>query len=381
VTRHTILIETPEALSQALQGWLKEPSLGVDTESNSFFVYRERTCLVQVSSAEMDWIIDPFAVDITPLGELLSSPSVEKIFHACEFDVLSLKRDYRFTFANIFDTMIAAKAVGHRKVGLANLAEELLSVKLAKDEQRSDWGKRPLSKEQLDYAFADTRHLIALAAVLKEKVRAAGDFVTREVEIDCQRMTEKEPRPREVDPEAFERNKLARKMEPISRQILKSLYDAREARARELDKPPFRIVNDDAMAEIAVRRPHAISELTKIVGITPGLAARHGDLLLNAVRLGQEIGPLPFQRRPVVLPDPAEEGRFENLRAWRRAVADARGVEVEVITSNAALKTLAKVNPTSREGLQATGALDPLRSERYADGILEALRRPIPGVA
>ena len=83
---------------------MREPSLGVDTESNSFFVYRERTCLVQVSSMEADWVIDPFAVDISPMGELLANPAIEKIFHACEFDVLSLKRDYRFTFANVFDT-------------------------------------------------------------------------------------------------------------------------------------------------------------------------------------------------------------------------------------------------------------------------------------
>jgi ribonuclease D len=376
VTRLTDIIDTDAALAEAVRQWQTEPALGIDTEANSFFVYRERTCLVQVSSRTADWIIDPFVVNLAALGPVLANPAVEKVLHASEFDIVSLKRDYAIGFTNVFDTMIAAKAVGHRKVGLANLAEELLGVKLAKDEQRSDWGRRPLTREQVEYAFADTRHLLPLADALKEKVRAAGPLIGEEVDIDCQRITEREARPREVDVDAFERHKLARKLDPVARQVMKALYAAREARARETDKPPFRVVSDDALLEISQRQPKDRAELLKISGVTPGLAGRHGDALLQAVKDGLALGPLPFQRRAPAVVDLEEEARFESLRAWRKVTADARGVEVEVIANNSVLKVLAKANPATIEAVGESGALDPVRLRRYGAALLEVLRRP-----
>ena len=127
---------------------------------------------MQVSTRDADWILDPLAVDLKPLGPLLSNPAIEKIFHASEYDVTSLKRDYGFTFRNLFDTLVAAKAIGRKKLGLGNLVEEVLGVKLTKDEQRSDWGGRPLSADQIDVRVR--RYPLPAAALGRPQARGAG---------------------------------------------------------------------------------------------------------------------------------------------------------------------------------------------------------------
>lgn len=372
--RRAVLVETPEALAAVLDELSRESSLGVDTEANSFFVYKERTCLVQVSSRDADFILDPLKVDLAPFGGILSNPAIEKIFHASEFDVLSLRRDYGIQVCNLFDTSLAAKAVGRKKLGLAGLVEESLGVKLAKDEQRSDWGRRPLSKEQVEYAFADTRHLIALAAVLKPEVEAKG--FAEEVAVDCERVTHKEPRAREYDPESFEKHPSARKMDPAARQVLRELYLCREARAKETDKPPFRVVSDEALGELAVRKPVTRDQLRGIPGVTPPVIGKHGEALVAAVQRALELGPLPFVRKPYVAPDPVEEERYESLRAWRKQMAEARQVEVEVIAGNAALKALAKAFPKTVDELVAVEELDPYRRSKYGALLVGILAKP-----
>ncbi len=367
------LVETTDAFHAALETLSRESRLGVDTEANSFFVYRERTCLVQVSTASADYIFDPQQVDLTPFGEILADDRIEKIFHAAEFDVLSLRRDFGVVIRNLFDTSIAAKAVGRKKLGLAGLVEEILGLKIAKDEQRSDWGRRPLTREQIDYAFADTRHLISLSDVLKADVHSKG--LWEEVSTDCSRMCLKEPKPREFDPESFEKHAGARKMDPVSRRVLRELFIAREERAKELDKPPFRIAGDDVLGELAVRKTVDPERLRGVPGLTPPVMARHGAHLLAAVERGLAMEPLPWVRRPYDGPDAAEEERYERLRTWRRRVAESRGVEVEVIAGNAVLKLLAKQQPRSVEELSAIAELDAYRRSRYGAEMLDALGR------
>jgi len=102
----------------------KEPVLAIDTESNSLFAYRERVCLVQISTPTTDYLIDPLAIaDLSPLAPIFDQETIQKIFHAAEYDVICLKRDYGFSFSNIFDTMIAARILGEQQVGLGSLLQ------------------------------------------------------------------------------------------------------------------------------------------------------------------------------------------------------------------------------------------------------------------
>src|ERR1700674_428159 len=174
MTRTQRFVDTPEQLAACVDNVARSPRVGLDTESNGFHAYFEKVCLLQIATPEADWAVDPLALELAPLVPLLADPSRECILHAAEYDVLCMKRDYGLTFARIFDTHAAAKTRGIEKVGLHNLLADQLGVQLEVDEQRSDWGKRPLSAQQLEYAFADVRYLLPLREKLGEQLAARG---------------------------------------------------------------------------------------------------------------------------------------------------------------------------------------------------------------
>jgi ribonuclease D len=169
------LVNSQETLSHMLAALKKQSSIAIDTESNSLHAYQERVCLIQISIPGSDYLIDPFSIeDLSPLREIFADQYIQKVFHAGDYDLATLKRDYSFEFANIFDTMLAATALGEPAIGLAALLEKYFDIQLEKKYQRADWGKRPLDPEMLTYAQGDSHFLLQLRDLLVEKLRERG---------------------------------------------------------------------------------------------------------------------------------------------------------------------------------------------------------------
>ena len=157
------LIATQVELGRFVEQIREEKHLAVDSESNSYFAYRPRICLIQISSMQEDFIIDPLVLrDLSLVGQIFADPSVQKIFHAAENDLIGFKRDFRFQVQNIFDTSTACRVLGRRRLGLARILSEEFGVRINKKFQRCNWEKRPLSREQLYYAQLDTHFLTKL---------------------------------------------------------------------------------------------------------------------------------------------------------------------------------------------------------------------------
>ena len=143
----------------------REPRIGFDLESNGFFRYPERICLIQLSTSKRIYLLDPLAIDdMSPLGEVLVNPGVETVLHSGDHDIRSLDRDWGFHVGNLFDTSIAAAFVGSERLGLASTLQDFMGVTILKEKniQRSDWSIRPLSDGALVYAAADVQHLFGL---------------------------------------------------------------------------------------------------------------------------------------------------------------------------------------------------------------------------
>ncbi|HLF25953.1 MAG TPA: HRDC domain-containing protein [Anaerolineae bacterium] len=369
-----LLVATSVQLQALLARLQAKSAVAVDTEANSLYAYTERVCLVQISIPGADFLIDPrsTAIDLSPLRAVFADPSIEKVFHACEYDVISLRRDFDFTFANLFDTMWAARILGWPRVGLADILKEHFGVTLDKRWQRYNWGQRPLPREALAYARLDTHYLLPLRDLQLRELRERERLEeAREVFADLAQSAAA-TRAEAERADGFWRVKGVYDLEPLGRALLRELYLYREREARRLDRPPFKVISDQTLLAIAGVRPTQLDQLRRVPGLSAAQAERHGSSLLQAVARGkQAMPPDPPPRKGI---DPAVLDRYERLREWRKQAAAERGVEADVIVSNATLMALAHRRPRALDDLQGIDGLGPWRRRTYGQAILEILR-------
>jgi ribonuclease D len=351
------LIESREDLDSLAQDLCNERVLAFDTEADSFYHYFDKTCLVQVATTRQIYLIDPLALggpkELSPLAPVFASPDIRKIFHAAEYDLFVLKRDCSFEFQNLFDTMISAQFLGYPSVGLAGIAERHFGIKLPKEQQRSDWSTRPLSAKQLSYAASDVLYLIPLCELLEKELREAKRQNWAREEFETLR--ERNWPEREFDKLGYLRIKGARRLSPASLSILRELYLVRDARARELDRPAFKVLGNRALMEIAERAPRKQADLSEIKGVTDLIVRRMGRDLMTAVREGRktEHGPIPklasSGRRRL---DRQGERRLTALKRWRGDKSTALAIDPGVLCPNSALEAAAARDPKTKAELQ-----------------------------
>ncbi len=353
----------------------RSPLLAVDTESNSLYAYTERVCLIQFSIPGYDYLVDPLSiVDLSPLGGLFADPEVEKVFHAAEYDVMVLRRDLDFSFANLFDTMIASRIVGCKQYGLGSLLEIHFGIDTDKRMQRTNWGKRPLSREQLHYAQLDTHFLLPLREKLCAQLVAQNRLEEARAAFD--EVAQSEWSGRGFDPDDFWRIKGNQDLDPAGLSVLRALYIYRDQRAQAMDQPPFKVFNDSVLVQISAQRPKTLAELDKIKGIPRHLSRQRRQQLLQVIAQAAEH---PAPERPphnhIHRPSQAAEKRYEMLRAWRKQRAQTRGVEPDVILSNATLLELARQDPASLARLDDVAILNDWERKTYGQEIVALLRR------
>jgi ribonuclease D len=278
--RPPIYVADPDGLGRLLDALRPEPVVALDTESNSFHVYRERVCLLQLSTRQQDFVVDPLAVDVQPLGEVLCDGR-ETVLHGADYDVRCLKREYGWRLPRLFDTMVAARRLGRTGLGLSALVEARFGVKLSKAHQRSDWGRRPLSADQLAYAALDTHFLLPLAEGLAAELQERG--LEGAAQDEFRKVAAVEPRERVFDQEGWRRLKGARELDAAGKAVLRQLWIVREAKASEADRPPFKVLAEQAMIELARRRPATPEALAQVPGVTPQVLRRMGDAIRAAL--------------------------------------------------------------------------------------------------
>lgn len=365
------LIKTTQQLNQLILQLRQEDCIAVDTESDSLYSYFEKVCLLQISTRAENFIIDPLLVDITPIGEIFASPNHEKIFHAAEFDILSLNRDYGFEFENLFDTMIAAKILGWEKIGLGNILKRRFSIKTNKQFQQYNWGKRPIDVQALTYAYGDTAYLHQLRALQIELLTQNNRL--KEARAAFNREKTLRGTAKKFSPSQFWKIKNAKLLGPDAQALLQALFVFRDNYARHVDMPAFKIMSDATLVSLAENPPRDLSALKKTKGINRKLLKRHGQKLLK-VLLTKHAPPQPQKRNGYgQTMHGADWSRYEHLRSWRNELAENRGVDPDVILPNGTLKAIARANPSNIEQLQKRKLLGAWQFETYAHTIIKEL--------
>jgi ribonuclease D len=372
-------IENASDLDALAHDLLSEPVLAVDTEADSFYHYFDKVCLVQIGTKDRTFLIDPLAMggstELAPLGPVFASEKVRKIFHAAEYDLYVLKRDCRFRFANLFDTMISAQLLGYPSIGLAALCERHFGVKLPKDEQRSDWSHRPLRESQLTYAAADVTYLLELTERMEKELKDAGRLEWAQEEF--QTLRQREWPEREFDRLGYLRVKGARLLDPSALSVLRELYLMRDRRARQLDRPPFKVLGNRTLLEIAQSQPTKAASLGRIKGVTELILRRFGRDILAAVARGmkKKHGPIPKgngsgSRRRM---DRTTEHRLAVLKRWRTQRSHELRLDPGVLCPNSALEAIAWCNPQKPEELAEASDLKGWFVREFAAEVTGAL--------
>jgi len=367
-----IFIQDIDDWQDCLADLKKATRIGVDLESNSMYVYREYICLIQVSTSEQDYIIDPLqGLDLSEFGSLLADPSVEKIFHAGEYDFMLMMREHGWQVNNLFDTMLAARVVGHKKIGLASLMDEIFDIELDKKYQRANWGERPLPQPQMAYAQRDTHYLFQLRDHLLDELAELGRLAEAEEMFFHQ--TRVKLNDQTFDPNGFWYLSGVKKLPRERLTILRALYILRDEIAKKLNKPLFKVIGNSQLMQMAHHPPISYDELSRVRGLSYQLVRREGRRILAAIREAQNE---PIPQRPAGPKRPSEAimNRFETLQTWRKHRALERGVESDVIVSKDAIWAMARQNPQSTADLeQLSDIIGPVRIKLYGSEMLSVL--------
>ncbi|OYT73001.1 MAG: hypothetical protein CFK52_03040 [Chloracidobacterium sp. CP2_5A] len=314
-------IDTDRAFQDFCQQALAHPELTIDLEFQGEGRYAPLVCLVQLGLRQAFVAVDPFRVNIAPLEAVLTSPRVRKIFHAGGQDLALLRRETGAVPVNVFDTQIAAAFLGYGEaIGYAALAQRFAKVSLSKKHQFTDWTRRPLLPEQLEYALNDVRYLFPVYDGLLQQLERHGRL---DWALDaCADAAAQAVRVREAGQEYLKIGKLA----SLSRRelaVLRELCQWREMAARSRNRPVGAILNDDVARQIAYMLPKSEAALRQVRGannLSRELVAEILDVIQQALALPESEWPEAVAVREH---DPALDGLATLLGAVVRLRAGA----------------------------------------------------------
>jgi ribonuclease D len=357
------IVTTPEALSELAAHLEAFEHVGLDTEFLRERTYRAELCLVQLSSPTDAACVDPLALtELAPLARILNSPAITKVMHASRQDVEVL-----FPVAGVmrplFDTQVAAALAGMpAQIGYAELVRRLLGKELPKTHTRTDWSRRPLSPEQIEYALDDVRYLLPLKSQLEEQLERIGrlPWLAEELhELEDSRQFAAEPN------DAWLRVKGLRSLDPARERLAQRLAAWRERRAIDRNRPRGWILDDAALRDIVMRVPRTSADLAAIPEFPAGVIKHCAADLLECVRDAEVPDPAPalaIRERP----DPAKTALVKKLGALNQTVAADLGLSPEVLATRRDLEQLA-------DGKRDIGVLRGWRREVIGDRMLAAL--------
>ncbi|MDY0133260.1 MAG: HRDC domain-containing protein [Desulforegulaceae bacterium] len=369
----TIIVEDDKELEDLCTHLKSCEKVGVDLEGDGMYHFKEKVCLLQISDGVSDWIVDPLKAEkIEKLSPFFFDPKILKIFHGADYDIKSLYRDYGIVVNNLFDTEIAARFAGLRLSGLDHLMFDFFGVKTEKKYQKKNWSIRPLPLDMLDYAAMDSKYLIEIYKILKEKLEKLQrlDWVYEESSnISESRFVKKTETP------YFTSFKGAGKLDKRSLAVLENLLKFRYSIAKKKDKPLYKIIPNKTIIKVAEKKAEKENELKLIM--SPGHYKRFGLRISKIVQNAMEIPnsrlpSYPKKKKPKYFNYPASQ-RSQCLRKWRADKSKSLSLEPGIILNNNLLCEISEKNPKTFEDLLEI-SLKRWQVREFGDEILELIK-------
>jgi ribonuclease D len=333
------VIDTREKLATFLPRLQAAEWIALDTEADSLHAYPEKLCLLQISIAGHDVLVDPLArFDLAPLWEILRGR--ELIMHGADYDLRLLRKSAGFIPQQIFDTMIAARLVGQSRFSLSDLVSHYLGVALEKGPQKANWARRPLTRSMELYARNDTHYLKRLADLLRTDLREKGRLAWHEE--TCARLVEECSLLRPPDPDLVWRIKGSARLNRHALAVLRELWHWREQEATARNRPPYFILSPERMIALA----SGVSQAQSAAGephVPRHFSEAQARALDDAIRRAHL---LPADELPAVLQPSGtrityeQKRRLHVLQHQRDRAAERLGIDATLIASRSTLVAL-----------------------------------------
>ncbi len=314
--------------------------IGLDTEFVRTRTYAPQLGLVQIAAGDTAVCVDPLAdLNFDRFWELLFDPERTVIMHSATQDLEVMWFHRQAIVQNLVDTQLCAALLGYQpQIGYAGLVAELASVSLSKEQTRTDWTRRPLTHEQLDYAAKDVVYLGGMHQVLRDRLQSLGRYqwAIEDSAALC------DVRFYQPDIEnAWQRVKSIPFMPAEQQARARRLSAWREQRAVTLDKPRKWIMDDKALVAIAAANPPDADSLAAVRDVPAGLANRQATDLLAAVAQGNaDYSTRPEEFRQEI-PDRDRDSKQSSELAKRvRAKAEELQIPAEVLASRRDINAL-----------------------------------------
>lgn len=366
-------VDNAQELEQLCLRWQAQGAIALDTEFVRTDTFYPKPGLIQLADGKDIYLIDPVAVPNHPgFTALLTNPAVTKVLHSCSEDLEVFRVSFGCVPTPVFDTQLAAAFCDYGfSVGYANLVKAMLNLELPKDATRSNWLQRPLAEVQKRYASLDVAHLLVVYGKLLQQLRAEErlDWVLE----DCRVLVEQATDTFAINPDYYQKLKLAWKLDRKSLAVLKAVCQWREAVAREQDQPRNRIVKDAVISEIAERKPPHLAKLSTLDGIGGRFIRQYGNALVEVIHQALNA---PEEQWPERLPKPlpaSTNSLGKALKARLQELSEQLQLPTEVLARKADLNTLVRSVHEQSE---------PLLSERLSQGWrFERVGRPLAAAA
>jgi ribonuclease D len=348
--------------------------VALDTEADSLHNYFEKVCLMQISFDGEHYIVDPLSgVDLSDLLQALAQKPL--ILHGGDYDLRMLRTSLDFRpRTEVFDTMIAAQLLGFEQIGLAALIERFFGTSITKEGQKSDWSRRPLSKEQLDYAINDTRYLEPLAERLREELRARGRL-NWHLE-SCRAMVDSSARDKTRDPDQAWRIKGSGRLSRPQLAYLRELWHWRDQQARRANLPSFKVLGNDQMLELVQWvASHTGASLQQGPKLPRNLTGARLHALEDAVARVARLLPghwpeLVRGQRGDILSSEMKT-LIDALRGECARIANELQLASSVLAPRAALEAIARKRPRTVGEIMSTGGLLSWQAELVKPAVVK----------
>jgi ribonuclease D len=334
------LITTTEDLKKLCDGLKNEEYITVDTEFLRDKTYYPKLCLIQVASTNVEFAVDPLVdgIDLAPLFELFANEKIVKVFHSARQDIEIILKLSGAVPKPLFDTQVAAMVCGFgASAAYATLVSELVGKNVDKSSRFTDWSRRPLSKNQLDYAISDVTHLRVVFKKLKDQLAKTN----RESWLEEEMESLTNPENYIVNPD-----EVWEKMNPrgTSRKFLgmvREIAKWRELAAQKLDRPRGHILKDQVLLEVAAILPTTPAELQGIRGVSGLRKALEGELLeVIAAAKNLPDSELPHARR-TKKSEKANDSLMEMLRLLLKVKCGEFNVAEKLVATTEDLNKIA----------------------------------------